>query len=45
MRNMFLNATVFNQNISGWIVAQVTDYTNFRLNSALSNANTPPAFL
>ena len=45
MGSMFQNATVFNQNISGWTVAQVTNFINFRLNSALSNANTPPAFL
>ena len=45
MNQMFQSATVFNQNISGWTVAQVTSFINFRLNSALSNANTPPAFL
>jgi surface protein len=45
MGSMFQNATVFNQNISGWTVAQVTNFINFRLNSALSVANTPPAFL
>jgi surface protein len=45
MGSMFQNATVFNQNISGWTVAQVTNFINFRLNSALSVANTPRAFL
>jgi surface protein len=45
MNTMFKDAIVFNQNISGWTVAQVTSFINFRINSALSNANTPPAFL
>ena len=45
MNTMFKDAIVFNQNISGWTVAQVTSFINFRTNSALSNANTPPAFL
>ena len=45
MESMFNSASAFNQNISGWTVAQVTNFINFRQNSALSNANTPPAFL
>ena len=45
MNTMFKDAILFNQNISGWNVAQVTSFLNFRTNSALSNANTPPAFL
>ena len=45
MESMFNTASAFNQNISGWTVAQVTNFINFRLNSALSVANTPRAFL
>ena len=44
MQEMFLNASAFNQPISGWDVDQITiaNYANFRLNSSLANANTPP---
>jgi hypothetical protein len=37
---MFERATAFNQNISRWNVSGV--FTNFRVGSPLSNANTPP---
>jgi hypothetical protein len=37
-------ATVFNQNISGWTVEQVINYSEFRSGSALSTENTPPKF-
>jgi surface protein len=43
---MFYNATLFNQDISGWVVDNVTPKppTNFSTGSALTVANTPPAF-
>lgn len=34
----------FNQNVSGWNVAAVTDHTNFRLDSYLTAANSPPGW-
>jgi hypothetical protein len=39
------NATLFNQDISGWVVTQVTSFTNFRTGSALINGNTPLRFV
>jgi surface protein len=48
MQEMFRNANgslnPFNQPISGWDVDQITiaNYANFRLNSSLADANTPP---
>jgi surface protein len=47
MSNMFQNAQAFNQNISNWDVSAVTEgnFNNFRAGSALTQANTPPAFL
>jgi surface protein len=47
MGNMFQNAQAFNQNISNWDVSAVTEgnFNNFRAGSALTQANTPPAFL
>jgi surface protein len=44
MDAMFYEATVFNQDISGWDVTQVIDFSNFGTGSALTTANTPPAF-
>jgi surface protein len=46
MNNMFKNATLFNQDISGWVVDNVTPKppTDFSTGSALTVANTPPAF-
>ena len=44
MSYMFYYATLFNQDISGWNVSQVIDVGSFRDNSALTTANTPPAF-
>ena len=44
MDGTFYRASVFNQNISGWDVSLVTAYPNFRLDSALTTDNTPPAF-
>lgn len=44
MNSMFRDSQ-FNQDISGWDVDIVTDWTNFRLNCPLTNANTPPKFL
>jgi hypothetical protein len=44
MSTMFADAIIFNQNISGWIVAQVTTFGSFRQRSGLSPANTPPRF-
>ena len=44
MDAMFYGATVFNQDISGWDVTQVIDFSNFGTGSALTTANTPPAF-
>jgi len=43
MYNMFLNATAFNQNISGWNVAKVSPRPppNFSSGSALTLANSP----
>ena len=47
MNSMFLNARAFNQTISSWNVTNVITKppTNFRLNSPLSDANTPSSFL
>jgi surface protein len=42
MFQMFNNAIAFNQPISGWVVAQVTNYVNFRHGSGLTTENTPP---
>ena len=44
MSLMFADAIRFNQNISGWVVAQVTSFGSFRERSGLSTANTPPRF-
>ena len=44
MSLMFADAIRFNQNISGWVVAQVTTFGSFRERSGLSLANTPPRF-
>jgi surface protein len=46
MTSMFQNATLFNQNISGWVVDNVISKppTDFSTGSALTVANTPPAF-
>jgi len=46
MNNMFRNATLFNQDISGWYVSSVAPRPpiGFRTGSALTVANTPPAF-
>lgn len=44
MASVFRNAAAFNQNVSGWNVDKVTTWTNFRSNSPLSTANTPPKF-
>ncbi len=44
MSTMFADAIGFNQNISGWVVAQVTTFVSFRERSGLSPANTPPRF-
>ena len=43
MNYMFYNATVFNQNISNWVVTKVTTNppSNFSTGSALSPANNP----
>ena len=47
MRNMFNGATAFNQDISNWVVSLVTpavNYSNFKTESALIDAYTPPKF-
>ena len=44
MGGTFYRAWAFNQNISGWNVSLVTAYPNFRVESALTTDNTPPAF-
>ena len=44
MNYMFYYATLFDQDISEWNVSQVIDFASFRGNSALTTANTPPAF-
>jgi surface protein len=44
MNYMFYYATLFDQDISGWNVSQVIDFASFRVSSALTTANTPPAF-
>ncbi|WP_081439176.1 T9SS type A sorting domain-containing protein [Polaribacter irgensii] len=42
MSYMFLGATAFNQNISGWCVTDIgTEPTFFSTNSALSDSNKP----
>jgi len=43
MNNMFFEATVFNQNISGWNVTLVSPKPpiNFSFGSALTPENTP----
>jgi hypothetical protein len=41
MRSIFSNASVFNQNISGWNVLNVTNFVNFSINSALTTVNKP----
>jgi surface protein len=41
MQAMFYNASAFNQNISGWVVGKVTNYSFFTINSPLTPANTP----
>jgi hypothetical protein len=44
MREMFAGARAFNQNVSSWATARVSDWVGFRTGSALSTANTPPKF-
>jgi len=44
MQSMFNMATAFNQNISTWNVTKVTQWSNFRVGSALSTDNTPAKF-
>jgi hypothetical protein len=44
MYAMFMGTTNFNQDISGWVVAQVTNYVDFRTNSGLTTAFTPLRF-
>jgi surface protein len=39
MRQMFRNATSFNQNISSWDINQVTDFSNFMFGVTLSTVN------
>jgi len=42
MREMFLEATVFNQDLSGWCVTNITsEPENFATDSALTDANKP----
>ena len=41
MYSMFRNTSVFDQDISGWAVANVTNCANFKANSALTAPNTP----
>jgi surface protein len=44
MNSMFAKAITFNQDISGWDVLDVYSAGSFRLNSALTDANTPVKF-
>jgi hypothetical protein len=42
MISMFQDATVFNKDLSGWCVTNITsEPTNFSTSSALTNANKP----
>jgi len=41
MESMFRSAVLFNQNLSGWDVSNVTDYENFNSGSRLTSANLP----
>ena len=41
MFNMFLNSTLFNQDISGWNVNNVTSCSEFSSGSPLEAANAP----
>ncbi len=41
MRKMFKGALVFNQDLTNWNVGKVTKYTEFNLNSVLTNENMP----
>jgi hypothetical protein len=44
MPDMFNSAYAFNQNISGWVVSQVNDFANFRIDSGLTTNFTPSRF-
>jgi hypothetical protein len=44
MYYMFVGASVFSQDISGWIVTSVTSNQGFSTNSRLTTAQLPPAF-
>jgi len=41
MRGMFYVATTFNQNLSSWVVSQVTNSLYFDADSALTTENLP----
>ena len=45
MNNMFNGARDFNQNISGWTIRGPINIERFRINSPLSNSNTPPEII
>ena len=45
MGEMFYGASTFDQDISGWVVDQVTNFVSFRAVSALSTPNTPLRFV
>jgi surface protein len=44
MSSMFQNATTFNQDLSGWNVANVTTYTDFDTGATAWQANYKPTF-
>ena len=44
MSELFISARNFNQDIGGWDVSNVTNMTNFRKSSALTDENTPTKF-
>ncbi len=44
MNNMFNGATAFDQNISNWVVDQVTKYTDIFKDCKIEDANKPPKF-
>lgn len=41
---MFYDASAFNQNISDWNTEKVSNWSQFRIGSPLTTANTPPKF-
>jgi len=45
MSFMFAGATLFDQDISRWLVFRVTSFQNFRTDSAISTPNTPLRFV